>query len=106
MNTIKSLYPYLKPYKWLALFAPLLMVIEVLADLLQPTIMQHIIDYGIANNNQTYVITRSILMLMLAIIGLAAGIVCAILSTKAAVNFSTDIRKSLFELPDGNNINE
>ncbi|MFS0904466.1 ABC transporter ATP-binding protein [Priestia aryabhattai] len=97
MNTIKSLYPYLKPYKWLALFAPLLMVIEVLADLLQPTIMQHIIDYGIANNNQTYVITRSILMLMLAIIGLAAGIVCAILSTKAAVNFSTDIRKSLFE---------
>ncbi len=97
VNTIKSLYPYLKPYKWLALFAPLLMVIEVLADLLQPTIMQHIIDYGIANNNQTYVITRSILMLMLAIIGLAAGIVCAILSTKAAVNFSTDIRKSLFE---------
>lgn len=97
VNTIKSLYPYLKPYKWLALFAPLLMVIEVLADLLQPTIMQHIIDYGIANNNQTYVITRSILMLMLALIGLAAGIVCAILSTKAAVNFSTDIRKSLFE---------
>lgn len=97
VNTIKSLYPYLKPYKWLALFAPLLMVIEVLADLLQPTIMQHIIDYGIANNDQTYVITRSILMLMLAVIGLAAGIVCAILSTKAAVNFSTDIRKSLFE---------
>ena len=34
----------------------LFMVLEVAMDLIQPTIMQHIIDVGIANRDMNYVI--------------------------------------------------
>ena len=50
MKSLQKLLRYLKPYTVFAILAPLLMCLEVAMDLLQPTIMQHIIDNGIAEN--------------------------------------------------------
>ena len=73
MKAISKLSTYLKPYKWFAILAPLLMFIEVSMDLLQPTIMQNIIDVGIANDDRSYVIKYGIVMFIVAIIGLIGG---------------------------------
>jgi ATP-binding cassette subfamily B protein len=73
------------------------MALEVSMDLLQPLIMQKIIDNGIANNNTAYVIQMGILMICAAILGLVGGAGCTIFSTRAAVNFATDIRKEVFK---------
>ena len=80
-----------------AILGPLLMCVEVAMDLLQPTIMQHLIDDGIANNDQSYVIKLGVLMLVTAVIGLIGGVGCTIFSTKAAVNFAADIRSDVFK---------
>ena len=96
MQAAKHLLKYLKPYTYLAIIGPLLMVVEVTMDLIQPTIMQHIIDTGIANQNHTYVITMGLLMILSAIIGLIGGVGCSIYSSRAAVHFASDIRKDLF----------
>ena len=42
------------------------MVVEVMMDLIQPTIMQHMIDTGIANGDHPYVIKMFILMMISA----------------------------------------
>ena len=47
MQAVKQLGQYLEPYKFFTLIAPLLMVLEVTMDLIQPTIMQHMIDTGL-----------------------------------------------------------
>lgn len=97
MQSLFSLLKYLKPYTMFAIIGPLFMCVEVGMDLLQPMIMQHIIDNGIATDNTSYVVKMSLLMLLFAIIGLVGGIGCSIYSTKAAVNFATDIRQSVFQ---------
>lgn len=97
MHSLLNLLKYLKPYRLFAIIGPLFMLVEVAMDLLQPMIMQKIIDNGIANGDTSYVIEMSIYMLLVAIIGLVGGIGCSIYSTKAAVNFATDIREDLFK---------
>ncbi|WP_042347195.1 ABC transporter ATP-binding protein [Bacillus massiliigorillae] len=97
MHAVKQLLKYLKPYKYIALLGPFLMVVEVTMDLIQPTIMQHIIDTGIANSDNKYVITLGLLMILSAIIGLIGGVGCSIYSSRTAVHFATDIRQDLFQ---------
>ncbi|MEI2314078.1 ABC transporter ATP-binding protein [Bacillus nitratireducens] len=96
MKSFRKLLQYLKPYMFLAIIGPLFMVLEVAMDLIQPTIMQHIIDVGIANRDLNYVIKMGLLMIGAAAIGLVGGLGCMMYSTKAAVNFATDIRKDVF----------
>lgn len=97
MRSLISLLKYLKPYRLFAIIGPLFMCVEVGMDLLQPMIMQHIIDQGISTGNTQYVIKMSIYLLVVAIIGLIGGLGCSIYSTRAAINFSTDIRKDVFK---------
>ncbi|WP_095021821.1 ABC transporter ATP-binding protein [Bacillus thuringiensis] len=96
MKSFRKLLQYLKPYMFFAIIGPLFMVLEVAMDLIQPTIMQHIIDVGIANRDLNYVIKMGLLMIGAAALGLVGGLGCMMYSTKAAVNFATDIRKDVF----------
>ena len=72
------------------------MIIEVSMDLIQPTIMQHIIDNGIADHDSRYVVTMSVFMMVSAIIGLLGGLGSGVYSTRAAVHFSADLRRDVF----------
>lgn len=90
------IFRYLAPYKAVAILAPLFMVFEVTMDLIQPTIMQHIIDNGIAEGNTAYVIKMFIFMILAAIGGLIGGVGCSIFASRAAVNFATDLREAVF----------
>lgn len=96
MKAMKKLIRYLKPYLWYVILAPLFMCIEVVMDLFQPNIMQKMIDTGIANQDNGYVIKLGLLMLLCAIIGLIGGMGSSIYAAKSAVNFSTDIRRDVF----------
>ncbi|MFJ9501901.1 ABC transporter ATP-binding protein [Brevibacillus centrosporus] len=97
MNAMRKLLRYLKPYALFAIVGPFLMCIEVAMDLLQPTIMQEMIDIGIANQDNGYVIKLGVFMLISAIIGLIGGAGSSIYAAKAAVNFATDIRRDVFK---------
>lgn len=96
MKFLIKLLNYLKPYKFFAIIGPLLMCMEVAMDLMQPMIMQLIIDEGIANGDTSYIIWMGTLMLVVAIIGLIGGVGCTVFSSMAAVNFATDIRRDVF----------
>lgn len=74
MQAVRQLGHFLGPYKFFTLIAPILMVLEVTMDLIQPTIMQHMIDTGIANNDNPYVFKMFLFMLMSAVLGLVGGL--------------------------------
>jgi ATP-binding cassette, subfamily B, multidrug efflux pump len=97
MKSMKKLLHYMGPYKFFAIFGPLFMCIEVLMDLLQPTIMQKMIDTGIANQDNAYVIKLGVLMLLSASVGLIGGAGSSIYAAKSAVHFATDIRRDVFK---------
>ena len=49
MTSFQKLAGFLKPYWTWATLAPLLMLLEVAMDLMQPRMVQRIVDQGIAN---------------------------------------------------------
>ena len=100
MNSFLTLIKYLKSYKLIVLLGPLCMIVEVTMDLIQPTIMQNIIDKGIASSDSRYVVTMSVLMLFSALVGLFGGMGSTIFSTRSAIHFSTDLRRDVFEKID------
>ncbi|WP_160032090.1 ABC transporter ATP-binding protein [Paenibacillus sp. An7] len=94
---MKKLLPFLKPYWAASLLAPLLMMLEVSMDLLQPRLMASIIDEGITKNNLDHIQETGLFMIVVALIGLVGGAGCTIFSSIAAQHFGKDLRIRLFE---------
>lgn len=97
MQAVGKLLKYLKPYRAFAIIAPLMMLFEVSMDLIQPTLLQMIIDDGIAQNDTPYIIRMVALMIGAAVLGLIGGVGCSIYASRAAVNFATDVRHDLYK---------
>ena len=96
MNSGKKLLRFIKPYwRWAAL-APFLMLLEVLMDLMQPRMVQRIVDEGIARLDLNIVIQTGLLMMGLAVIGAMGGMSNGIFAEFAAQGFSADLREFLF----------
>lgn len=94
---MKKLLPFLKPYWAASILAPLLMLIEVFMDLLQPRLMASIVDEGIVKNDLIHIRETGILMIGVALIGLVGGAGCTIFSSIASQHFGKDLRIRLFE---------
>jgi len=88
---------YLKPYWIIALLAPILMLLEVVMDLLQPMLMARIIDLGVKTGDVGFILTSGYRMLGIALIGAAGGLGCVALSNIAAQNFAADLRLDIFK---------
>ncbi|NMG67732.1 ATP-binding cassette domain-containing protein [Azoarcus indigens] len=91
-----KLLSYLRPYWVASLLAPLLMVLEVSMDLMQPRLMASIVDQGVMQGDLAHVGRSGLLMLLCALLGLVGGVGCTVYSSKAAVAFSSDLRRDLF----------
>ena len=50
---MKKLLPYLKPYWFVALISPLMMIGEVLGDLCLPYLMSYIVNFGVEGYSPT-----------------------------------------------------
>jgi ATP-binding cassette subfamily B multidrug efflux pump len=96
MLSSRKLFSFLRPYWRWAVLAPLMMAIEVAMDLMQPRLLQRIIDRGIAQHDLPFVLHTGALMIGLALIGTAGGILCTLFAVRAAQGFGTDLRRALF----------
>lgn len=94
---MRRLFSYLKPYWKAVLLAPLLMVIEVLCDLLQPFLLARIVDQGIARGDVSFVLRTGVLMVATALVGMIGGIGCTVFASFASQHFGKDLRKDLFQ---------
>jgi ATP-binding cassette subfamily B protein len=96
MKSARKLIRFLKPYWQWVLLAPLLMMLEVVMDLLQPRLIQRIIDEGIAHLDMALVVQTGLLMVGLAVVGLFGGAGNGFLAVKAVQGFGADLREALF----------
>ena len=88
---------YLKPYWWLAILAPLMMIGEVAIDLTQPNLMASIVDDGVMGGNLELIIRTGIKMLILVAIGGLCGILSGAFSITASQSFANDLRRDLYK---------
>jgi ABC-type multidrug transport system, ATPase and permease components len=88
---------YLNKYKFLFLAAVTCVSCEALCDLLQPTIMAHIIDIGVKSGQAAIVIKYGILMLMITALGACFAATRNILASNVSQNFGADLRFDVFK---------
>lgn len=88
---------YLRPYWRSATLAPLLMVLEVSMDLLQPWLMSRIVDQGVLRGDLDTVLHTGLWMIVCTVLGLVGGFGCTVLSSKAGIDAATDLRRDLFD---------
>ena len=92
-----SYFGYLKSYKFHTFMAPFCKGIETLTELFIPFIMAQIIDVGIKNNDQSFIIKFGVIILILNIVGFGFAIIgqkCAAISSRSV---GKDIRNDIFE---------
>ena len=95
---ISKLSRYIQGSTWIfVVAAPLLMVVEVLCDLMQPTLMSQIIDVGVASGDMAEVWRTGGIMISVAFIGILGGVGCTATSSVAAMRFGAALRKGMFD---------
>jgi len=96
MKSVRKLGVYLTPYwRWMVL-APLLMTVEVAMDLLQPMLIERIVDVGIAQLDLGLVVGTGLLMVGLALVGAVGGMSNGVFAVKASQGFGADLREAIF----------
>lgn len=93
---MKKLLKYLKPYKKESIISPLFKLLEAIFDLMVPLVVQQIIDVGIPSNNRGVIWGQFGILIAFAVIGLSCALVAQYFAAKAAVGFSTGLRRDLF----------
>ncbi len=88
---------YVMPYLSAFILGPIFMIVEVIGEVLMPKLMSMIINEGIQGGaGNGYVITKGILMVLLALCMMFGGVLGAYFAVKAAVNFAASLRKDVF----------
>lgn len=93
---MKRLLSYLKNYIIESIFGPLFKLLEASFELLIPLLVASIIDEGIAQKNQSLIVTRVLLMILLGVIGLVCAITAQYFAAKAATGFGAQLRRGIF----------
>ena len=95
---MKKYFRYIKPYRLYFILGPLLMLTEVAGEIVLPKLVGGMIDNG-ANGmaGQGFITGQALLMLGCICLMITGGISGHYFSIKAAVNFSSDLRKALFD---------
>ena len=93
---IRTLARSIREYKWAALLSPLCMVGEVTMEVLIPLVMAQLYDYGVVMQNMNVVITKSIQLVLYALLSLSFGVASAIFASKAGTGFAKNLRHDMF----------
>lgn len=94
---IKRLIPFAKKYKKAFILAFLCVVGETIFELVIPVLMANIIDIGVAQKDQHYIIMQGVLMAICALIALVLGILYSRYAAVAGQGVGFEIRKTEFE---------
>ena len=93
---MKKLLVYLKDYKKECVLGPLFKLLEATFELFVPLVIAAIIDTGVGTGDTGYILKMSLVLVILAVIGLVSAITAQYFAAKAAVGFATKLRHALF----------
>lgn len=94
---MKQLLPFLKNYKIQSFLAPLFKMLEAIFELIVPLVVASIINDGIREGNLKLVVSKALLLVVLAVVGMVAAITAQFFAAKAATGFATEVRHALFK---------
>lgn len=91
---LKRFYVYMEKYRMYAVLSCLCVAFETLFELIIPMIMADIIDVGVANGDQAYILERGLQMVFCAGISLVLGIGYARFAALCGQGLGAELRKA------------
>ena len=93
---IKRLARCIREYKWPALLSPLCMIGEVTMEVIIPLVMADLYDLGVQMQDMHMVVTKSIQLVLCALLSLMFGVASAIFASRAGTGFAKNLRHDMF----------
>lgn len=88
---------FMKGYGKECVLGPLFKLLEATFELFIPLVVAAIVDTGIANKDQGYIVRMCLVMISLGVIGLICAITAQFFAAKAAVGFAARLRHAVME---------
>ena len=93
---MKIFLRFLKEYPRESVLAPLFKLLEACFDLCVPLVVAAMIDRGIGTGDKGFLWKMTLLLVLLAFVGLACSVTAQYFASKAAVGTATRLRRELF----------
>ncbi|MGL4850221.1 MAG: ABC transporter ATP-binding protein [Clostridium sp.] len=91
-----KLFKRLKPYRFPLFLVICLLLIQTVSQLYLPTMLSKIVDKGIVGRDVNYIMKIGVYMIIITLIGSIATICASFLSSRVAMGFGRDVRRSIF----------
>jgi ATP-binding cassette subfamily B protein len=96
MSIIRRILHFVKPYRKLAAFALVMLLIMVVSDLAIPRLIERIIDQGVRENDMHVVLQTSAIMIGLSVMNTFMAVLNNIFSVRTGESVARDMREALF----------
>lgn len=91
-----KLMKYIKEYRFPAIIGFVFKIAEAALELMVPLVMADIIDVGIKNNDQNYILQKGLLLVVLAIAGYMFALVCQYYASLTSQSVGTKLREDMY----------
>jgi len=92
---LKKLLKYLKGYEKQCVLGPLFKLLEATFELFVPLVVASVVDKGIGNADNGYIVKMCAVLIVLGVVGLICAVTAQYFSAMAAVGFSTRLRHAV-----------
>jgi len=96
MNSLKRMTPYVRPYRWVAFWIVITVILPVGMELIVPRALRYVIDQGIIPGQMDAVLRGSAVMLVTALLGALATLVQGVCRAQLSQGLAYDMRNKLF----------
>ena len=94
---MKRILKYMRGYGKECVLGPLFKLLEASFELLIPLVVAKIVDVGIGNRDQGYIVKMVLVMALLGVIGLVCAVTAQYFAARAAVGFAARLRHAVME---------
>ena len=94
---LKTLLSQVKEFKLPSILTPICMIGEVICEMIIPILMARIVDRGIYGGDMAFIFKIGGMMIVIAILGLLAGLGGAYFGAKASAGLARNLRKAMFD---------
>lgn len=93
---LKKLSKSIREYKKASILSPIFVSLEVLMEVLIPTLMAKLVDFGIDKGNMSYIVKTGILLVVFAFVSLIFGVLAGKYAAYASAGFAKNLRKDMY----------
>ncbi|MDO5476512.1 MAG: ABC transporter ATP-binding protein [Eubacteriales bacterium] len=94
---IKTLLAQVKEFRLISILTPVCMIGEVICEMIIPVLMGRIVDLGVMAGNVQYILRTGALMIVVALLGLTAGILGGFFAARAGAGLARNLRKAMHD---------